>query len=83
MHEKKIKDKSIGLIDLRYLATVEYYQDTPVRSNDKPTEKIFTTMEAAQIFLSQFPRDVWDGFSITDKRYKEPDERGRNARKSV
>jgi hypothetical protein len=82
MHEKKIKDKRIRMIDFRYIAIVEYYNDTPDRDNDKQIEKMFATMEAAQIYLDQFPRDIWDGFDMDDRRYREIDERGKNERKN-
>jgi len=64
MSQKQIKDKSItlkGVTDAIFLATVEYYQDRPIRDEHTAVEQEFPDMKSAQKFLAAYPRDVWDG----------------------
>jgi hypothetical protein len=64
MSQKQIKDKCItlkGPTGVIFLATVEYYQDRPIRDEHFAVEQEFPDMKSAQKFLGGYPRDVWDG----------------------
>jgi hypothetical protein len=73
MHDKRVKDKRICPGGIFFLAVVEYFQDTPARDGHVAVEGLFETLVLAQKFLVTFPRDVWDGYGVTDFNYGEVD----------
>ncbi len=77
MHDKRVKDKRICPGGIFFLAVVEYFQDTPVRDDHIAVEVLFETLVLAQKFLVTFPRDVWDGYEVTNFKYTEVDNHDR------
>lgn len=76
---RAVKDKRIEVRGKRYLATCEFFRDMPARDNHTPATRICDSIGEAQDFLSQFPRDCFDGleykmsfttFKTSTKRYK-------------
>ena len=81
---RAVKDKRVEVRGKRYLATCEFFRDTPARDNHTPATRICNSISDAQAFLSQFPRDCFDGleykmsvttFKTSTKRYKRRKER--------
>ncbi len=71
MVHKQVKDKRItlkGSTGSIFLATVEYYQDRPIRDEHATVDQEFPDMKSAQKFLAKFPRDIWDGLAHVGRK---------------
>lgn len=68
-----VKDKSITLENFQFRAHVAYYDGRVVDCG------LHATLPAAQRVLLKYPRDVWDGYEISEIINKELD---RNVRKT-
>ncbi len=78
---RRVKDKRITVSGGGYLATVEYYQDTPNRDGHYPRTQLFLFLLGAQRWLDQFPRDEWAGAEMSSYNYREIDERKKNVKR--
>jgi hypothetical protein len=78
--DSKVKDKYIRLSGNQFQATVEYYRDRPSRDKDDNVGQAFETLKDAQAWLDTFPRDAWDGYTLSDYNYAEIDERKKHVR---
>jgi hypothetical protein len=82
-HEKKVKDKRIEVTgESVYLATVEYYRDTPARDVDVDVKLVCEGLAEARKFLASYPRDFWEDPGMSDRNYKEIDDRRRRGFKT-
>ncbi len=63
-----VKDKRIELKGRSFIATVEYFRDTPARDRDIPIQEHFDSLHEAQGSLACFPQDVWEGLSGAQSR---------------
>lgn len=75
--DKKVKDKRIMSKGLLFLAVVEYYQDKPSRDGDVPVEWMCGSLTEAKGFLRRFPRDDWIEYAMSDRNYRELDDRSK------
>jgi hypothetical protein len=80
---RKVKDKRIQVHAVSlFIATVEYFQDTPERDKHTPVSKLCSSIHEAQKYLAGFPRDIWDGSALSAINYREIDERRKLRRKA-